>query len=506
MHIDNRRRWVHASSRKGNLVLTGTNMSTEKLACDPARAAMLFFAPERIPKWRVGKLGGWRSACAVCLLCAAAAIASPAQTFTTLFNFNGLNEIYPATLIQGADGRLWGTTYGKGPPNCGIVFKLTRAGGLSKVFTFNCVNGDEASALTLGTDGNFYGTAFFGGTHSEGTVFKLKPGSALTQLASFDGTDGAGPLGNLAQGADGNFYGATYGGGNTYDGTIFQITPKGILTKLVDFDSVHGSQPYAGPIRGTDGDFYGTTYSGGAYGVGVVYKFTPKGALSVLHDFGEFSTDGDFPVTSLVQASDGSFYGTTPYGGPDNDGTAFKITPNGTFTNLYNFFQSDASPATALVQATDGNFYGMTSFGGASGKGTIFKMTAAGTVTTLHSFDGTDGSAPVTLMQATDGAIYGLTSLGGASNEGTVFRLSVGLRPFVEMLPTMGRVGTRVTILGTNLTGATSVSFNGTAAKFTVVSSSEITTTVPTGATTGKVKVAIPKRTLSSNVRFRVTK
>jgi uncharacterized protein (TIGR03437 family) len=61
-----------------------------------------------------------------------------------------------------------------------------------------------------------------------------------------------------------------------------------------------------------------------------------------------------------------------------------------------------------------------------------------------------------------------------------------------------------VKILGTNLTGATSVTFNGTAALFTVSASSLITTTVPAGATTGEVQVVTPRRTLSSNVPFRV--
>jgi uncharacterized protein (TIGR03437 family) len=74
----------------------------------------------------------------------------------------------------------------------------------------------------------------------------------------------------------------------------------------------------------------------------------------------------------------------------------------------------------------------------------------------------------------------------------------------VETKPTSGKVGVAVKILGTNLTGATSVTFNGTAATFAVVSSSEITTTVPTGATTGKVKVTTPHGTLSSNVPFRM--
>jgi hypothetical protein len=83
-----------------------------------------------------------------------------------------------------------------------------------------------------------------------------------------------------------------------------------------------------------------------------------------------------------------------------------------------------------------------------------------------------------------------------------VFRLSVGLGPFVETEPTAAKVGATVKILGTSLTGATSVNFNGKAATFTVVSGSEITTTVPAGATTGEVQVVTPSGTLLSNVSF----
>jgi uncharacterized protein (TIGR03437 family) len=82
----------------------------------------------------------------------------------------------------------------------------------------------------------------------------------------------------------------------------------------------------------------------------------------------------------------------------------------------------------------------------------------------------------------------------------------VGLGRFVERLPTSGEVGATVLILGNNLRSATSVSFNGTAATFKVVSSTEIKTAVPTGATTGFVTVTTPKRTLKSNAVFRVTK
>jgi hypothetical protein len=100
--------------------------------------------------------------------------------------------------------------------------------------------------------------------------------------------------------------------------------------------------------------------------------------------------------------------------------------------------------------------------------------------------------------------LYGTTSGGGVNGDGTVFRLSVGLGPFVETQTTLGKVGAAVKILGNQLKGATSVTFNGTAAAFTVVSESEIATTVPTGATTGYVEVVTPRGTLTSNVVYTV--
>ena len=264
-------------------------------------------------------------------------------------------------------------------------------------------------------------------------------------------------------------------------------------------------------MQGSDGNFYGTTYSGGQSGLGTVYKITPRGILTVLHTF-QATAEGFSPISGLVQGRDGSFYGTTPNGGSDSDGTAFKISPGGTFTSLHSFAETDGrSPGGTLVQGTDGNFYGGTGYGGTNDiDGTIFKMTAAGAVTTVHDFDGTDGTDPFPLVQDTSGTFFGTTGGGGdftcqpSYGCGTVFRLSVGLGPFIEPLPTVGKVGTRVTILGTNLTGSTSVSFNGVAAAFTVLSSFEITTTVPTGATTGTVEVVTPKKTLKSKVAFHI--
>jgi hypothetical protein len=131
-------------------------------------------------------------------------------------------------------------------------------------------------------------------------------------------------------------------------------------------------------------------------------------------------------------------------------------------------------------------------------------------LTTLYSFCTQSGCpdgyyAEAGLIQDTNGDFYGTTAYGGTQGGyGTLFRLSEGLHPFVETQPASGNAGAAVRILGSDLTGATSVTFNGTAATFTVVSRYLITTTVPDRASTGKVQVVTPSGTLSSNGPFRV--
>jgi uncharacterized repeat protein (TIGR03803 family) len=466
----------------------------------------------------------------VCLLCATTAIA---QTFTTLASFNISNGAFPqyVSLAQGLDGNFYGTTEGGGVNNnctfgtCGTAFKVTPGGALTTLYNFcaqvQCTDGFEPVAgLLLASDGNFYGTTFYGGAGNPppgyGTVFEITPSGTLKTLHSFcaqpNCPDGYGPQSTLVRGTDGILYGTTTYGGAGGNGTIFKITPKGILTTLHSFNFYDGSLPIGGLVQTADGDFYGTTQYGGLYNYGTVFRLTRSNAFTTLHSFSY--TDGANPVAGLVQANDGNFYGTAESGGINGWGTVFKSTPSGTLRTLYSFCAhpncTDGQyPTAGLVQATDGNFYGTTYVGGDNDAGTVFQITPGGILTTLHSFDGTDGDvASAALVQATDGNFYGTTMDGGtgpcASGCGTVFSQSVGLGPFVKTLPTSGKLGAAVKILGTNLTGTTSVSFHGRAAAFSVISASEISTTVPAGATTGKVQVTTPGATLSSNVVFRV--
>jgi uncharacterized repeat protein (TIGR03803 family) len=316
----------------------------------------------------------------------------------------------------------------------------------------------------------------------------------------------------LAQAANGNFYGTTTSGGAYGYGSVFKITREGVLTTEVSFDdATNDANPYAGLVQASNGFWYGTT-STGAPSNGTVFKIE-NGKLTTLWGFG-----GQEPAATLIQATDGNLYGSTSWfgGGNGNWGTIFKITPEGLLTTVYGFCSQScadgASPRSALVQGSDGNFYGVTYLGGVSscpglGCGTIFKLTPSGNLTTLYSFcpqmsaNGVcpDGAQPFGLMQATDGNFYGTTVIGGAGY-GTVYRLSVGLGPFVALKTAFGKEGATVKMLGTNLTGATSVTFNGTPTTFTVNSTgTAITATVPAGATTGTVQVRTPGGTLDSN-------
>jgi uncharacterized repeat protein (TIGR03803 family) len=432
---------------------------------------------------------------------------------------------------------------------------MTPGGKLTTLYSFcnqtNCTDGSQPRAgLLQGINGNFYGTTVERGAgacagHLDcGTVFEIVPAGKLTTLYNFCSetgcTDGDGPFAGLVQAANGGFYGTTsyggssnackFGGYTVGCGTVFSITPSGNLTTLYNFCAngyphcTDGYWPAAALLQATDGNFYGTTEFGGANGWGTVFEITPTGTFKTLYTFCSKAgcTDGGTPTGWLIQATDGDFYGTTVAQGAKLGGTVFKITPEGTLTTLYSFCLQGYNctddtigegPQAGLVQGTNGRLYGTTVQGGGShnctyGCGTIFELTQQGeawTLKTLHSFDLEDGWYPYGLFQATNGNLYGTTYYGGAGSDGTVFTLDVGLGPFVRTLPTFGPVGTPVMILGNNLTGATGVSFNGTAATFTVVSDTEIETIVPAGATTGKVQVTTFSGTLVSNVAFRVT-
>jgi len=463
------------------------------------------------------------------LFCVATAIASPAQTLTTLLNLQATNSGPVAGLIQATDGNLYGTTYYGG---YGTVFKITTGGTLTTLHTFDNTDGSEPLGVIQATDGNFYGTTKGGTTKGYGSVFKITPEGTFTSLYTFCSVsksgicqDGAVPAGGLVQATNGDLYGTTqYGGTNTSnEGTVFKITTSGTLTTLYSFCSKSGcpdgGEPSGALIQAANGVLYGTTLYYGPNGFGVIFKITASGTLTVLNSFD--GTDGNTPTGGLVQDTNGNFYGTTYYGGASsncasNCGTVFQMTPGGTLTTLHSFDGTDGNYPEdywGLVQASDGNLYGTTLYGGAylSNGGTVFKITTSGTLTTLHSFcsvvesgDCEDGQESyAALVQHTNGKLYGMAYEGGTSDAGLVFTLSMGLGPFLKLTTTSGNVGSTVGILAQGFSSSSVVKFNGVAAtKTTLTGTTYIVATVPTGATDGFVTVTTGATTLKSTQKF----
>ena len=325
---------------------------------------------------------------------------TPSGGFTVLHNFHGSgnsdnqNPIYPySPLLLAADGNLYGTT-SEGPQ----VFRLTTAGTYTSLTN---LGGGSYGKLIQGPDGNFYGTTAIGGPGScsrdrattcnplsgSGTVFRMTPAGAHTSLFTFtDDSNGSKPYAGLVLGTDGNFYGVTQAGANGF-GTVFRITSGGTLTTLYRFTGgSDGGNPYAPLTVGSDGNLYGTATYGTSYNAGTVFKVTPAGAFTLLHTFTGYSVpdgaprpgvplDGAFPAAPMVQGADGNFVGVTAGGGQLSGGTAFKISPTGTYSQVAIFAgNAEGSSPIWFIRGNDGNYYGNCQYGGVVNMGSIFRM------------------------------------------------------------------------------------------------------------------------------------
>lgn len=280
-----------------------------------------------------------------------------------------------------------------------------------------------------------------------------------TVLYSFPGAaSGANPYAGLILDTTGNLYGTTGGGGNSTQcslgsgcGTVFELSPPTgtntawTETILHSFQggTTDGSGPQSGLVFDSKGALYGTTSSGGAHAEGTVFKLTPPATQggawteTILYSF-KGGTDGSNPASALIFDTKGALYGTTPIGGANNFGIAFKLTAptKGTTwveTILYTFkgLVDGGKPYAALVLKAN-NVYGTTLDGGTSSQGAIFELTApaklggAWTESVLYSFTGgSDGGKPYAgLILDKAGNLYSTTGLGGAGGYGTVFKLT----------------------------------------------------------------------------------
>jgi uncharacterized repeat protein (TIGR03803 family) len=242
------------------------------------------------------------------------------------------------------------------------------------------------------------GTTEFGGYSGEGTVYGLTKTANGTWteklLYQLDGADGWRPNGIAVPGVldrSHPVFVTSFAGGKSSDGVVAVLRPRasGAWTLLSSHSftgHLDGAAPFGLVVADQQGNVYGTTASGGLQNDGTVYRMHPNGSSyteSILYSF-HGGSDGDYPVAGLTIDGNGALYGTTEYGGGSfQNGTVFKLTPSGSKyieSVLYAFKGgSDGSqPMASLCRSQTGTLYGTTSLGGVKNEGTLFKLTPSG--------------------------------------------------------------------------------------------------------------------------------
>jgi uncharacterized repeat protein (TIGR03803 family) len=285
----------------------------------------------------------------------------------------------------------------------------------------NPINDDGAfpeTAMIEGSDGKLYGTARAGGHNGTGVIFRMNLDGTEFQVVHEFGpvtsaaTDsvvknvgGSSPIGSLLQAQDGYLYGTAALGGLSGRGTIYRIQPDGtgfeVVHEFTDLSTasppanVDGAVPAEGLTDGGDGRLYGVAETGGANGVGTLYYVDPQfyvdssvELFKVLHDFD--SPNGAYPSGAPIVGSDLRLYGVTGGGGTNSSGAAttlgtiYSIERDGNgFETLYSFTgDQGSSPSGPLLQLDATTFVGIALAGGTCGQGTMFSYSSTGQTVT----------------------------------------------------------------------------------------------------------------------------
>jgi uncharacterized repeat protein (TIGR03803 family) len=316
-------------------------------------------------------------------------------------------------------------------------------------FTGGLDGADPTTGVTLTATGTLYGTTSAGGTYGYGTVFKLGyrgSGWNFSPIYEFGALpDGQTPFGGITV-ENGQLYGTTSAGGTHGDGTVYKLQPPPTPCKTVicyydetilhSFQGLDGRVPaYVTPLFDPSGNIYGTTAYGGADDLGTAWELTPSNGGGYTENVINIFTgyNGLEPSTSLIIDSSGNLYSTAP-DVLEGNGLVFELSPlNGGWTeNILFFFDSSQNGelhyANNVVMDPSGNLYGALTYGGPGGQGTVYELTPAGggwNFSLLWAFpNGTGGcSNPFAGVTLQGGNLYGVCQF-GAEAQGEVFELS----------------------------------------------------------------------------------
>ena len=375
-------------------------------------------------------------------------------TFSNEFDFDGTdNGQNPfGSLITGNDGNIYGLTSSGGAGINGVLFKYDPIlNNFEKKIDLNYAENGRYiyGGLLESTNGFLYGMTVNGGANDLGVLFSINPVTyKVTKEFDFDGTNnGSRPYGNLIEANNGKLYGMTYQGGTNNHGVIFEYNPLDkVFNKLVDFNnSTIGGFARGSLMQSSNGKLYGLTTSGGANSSGVLfeYEITTNTYIKKI-DFN--GTNGSGPNGSLIEASNGKFYGLTSSGGANSRGTLFEydyatngLTVKRSFSSSFNGYYN---PRGSLIEASDGTLYGTLYSGGSNSSGGMFKYNlGTNSYTSLYSYS-TNGKNPSSsLMQANNGKFYGVTRSGGNNGLGVLLEYDSSTNAFIKKLDFDGTNG-----------------------------------------------------------------
>jgi uncharacterized repeat protein (TIGR03803 family) len=265
------------------------------------------------------------------------------------------------------NGTIYGTTSAggtgavgpDGTNGAGIIYSMSTTGANFKVLhNFDgSLNAGPQGMMIFGQDSAIYGTQYGGGMYNQGVIWRMPIGGTYQVIYNFLGnvqpggsTDGADPEGRLALGPDGTIYGTTsFGGDPSGDGTAWSIklvNGSWVYNQIYEFNgNTGGSLPHSGLILASDGALYGTTSGGGTYGGGTFYKLVPQSngtwSYVTLQNFIPLDPNGNSPYGDLLYTNN-SFYGMNLTGG------AVSQCDNGCGT----VFQFNLGPAAPTLQVS----------------------------------------------------------------------------------------------------------------------------------------------------------
>jgi len=254
----------------------------------------------------------------------------------------------PSGVTISRNGQIWGVTQYRGFfGGDGTVFKIGPKGILTTVHTFPA-DGSEGleptATLTQGSDGWLYGTTSTGGAGaSQGTIFRVNSNAQFEILHVFSSFEGNHGSARLLEVRPGVFYGIQPYGGAAELGIIYEIDSDGTFRTLHEFRESDGiSGVTSGLVFGKDGLIYGTSDFSTRGGLGgSIFRVSSDGSsVKALYFFRDDRFDTRSPcarplVDRLAVADDGALVGECNMGGFEADsevpgygkGAVFKYYP-----------------------------------------------------------------------------------------------------------------------------------------------------------------------------------